>query len=350
MEGMDKRTRMLGDCAIAEAVGLEVGALNAPLVRKSEGRVRYVDYACTEVIRANQHDPAVKSADLVEVDIVWGEVPLAAVVGAPVDYVLASHVIEHVPDLIGWLDEMHAVLRPGGTLGLALPDRRFTFDLRRRESTLSEMVEAHLLKYRCPSIRQVFDACLLAMTVDAEAAWRANLGAEDGVPADVLTRLPDVYALAESLVGKPRYVDAHCWVFTPGSFLDAAEGLERLGFFPYEVAAFFPTDVSSLEFQVRLTATARERRCAIRDSIVAARRSLQGAESESVYRTNHVTVPLRDAAARIAELERQNTALHEAIGCITASTSWRITAPLRAVSGRVRGRDADGARARGRSA
>ena len=87
----------------ARGTGLEIGALHAPTLLKSEHDVLYVDYASTEVVKANQFDPSVNKVDIVDVDIVWGDRPLRQAAGRTVDFVVASHVIEHVPDLVGWL-------------------------------------------------------------------------------------------------------------------------------------------------------------------------------------------------------------------------------------------------------
>ncbi len=54
----------------------------------------------------------------------------------PADLLVASHVIEHVPDLITWLREIASVLKPTGQARLAIPDRRYTFDLLRVETQL----------------------------------------------------------------------------------------------------------------------------------------------------------------------------------------------------------------------
>lgn len=44
------------------------------------------------------------------------------------DYVLASHVLEHVANPVAALAEWYRVVRPGGLLYLVVPDRRFTWD------------------------------------------------------------------------------------------------------------------------------------------------------------------------------------------------------------------------------
>ncbi len=325
-----KRVHLLGSVPIDTAPGLEVGPLTAPMVLKREGPIRYVDYLPTEKLRAAQHDPSVAVADIVEVDIVWGERPLRELAGGPVAYVLASHVVEHVPDLIGWLLELHDALLPGGTLGLAIPDRRFTFDLWRRESSLAEMVEAHLLGFRRPSVRQVFDVASLAAPVDAGEAWQADLRA--GAPPS--GKLAEAFALARSLAADPRHIDVHCWVFTPASFLDTAEGLLGLGLFPFAIALFRPAEPGELEFLVRLTAGAGAAQAGA--SIAAARRTLAAA----------APAPGEPTPGEPAALAQENAALRQSLRLLRASTSWRITAPLRALG--VSGGGAADAGQRGR--
>lgn len=272
---MDKRGRMLGTMDVATSSGLEIGPLHLPLVHRSEGQILYVDYTDTDTLRANfrhQGDPA----DIVDVDIVWGDRPLFELVEHPVDYILASHVIEHVPDLIGWLMELHAVLRPGGILGLSIPDRSRTFDVRRQVSSPGEMVEAWLLGYRRPSIRQVFDAAALSKDKDDEENWIPGMSLS-GLPPEVRSRLQSALNLSKSLLSKPRYIDVHAWVFTMESFLDTAEALHLMGCFPFTIEALYPTEANQLEFQVRLRAIGDEN-ATVEDSIIAARASLMGVQ------------------------------------------------------------------------
>ena len=142
--------------------GLEIGALHHPVVDHRGARVLYVDHASTEQLRAKYaDDPAV--GDMVDVDVVWGDrslrTELAAALGeaAAVDFVVASHVVEHVPDLVGWLAELTDVLRPGGVLALAVPDKRFCFDARRRTTDVAEVLDAHLSGRTRPTLAATFD-------------------------------------------------------------------------------------------------------------------------------------------------------------------------------------------------
>jgi SAM-dependent methyltransferase len=267
---MASRLELMLGCARPHGFGLEIGALDSPLLRKADHDLLYVDYATTEVIRANQYDPNVRVDEIVEVDVVWGGRPLAESVGRPADYVVASHVIEHVPDLIGWLLEIAEVLRPGGVLGLAVPDKRFTFDALRRETVLADVVEAYLLQAKRPSLRQVFDVASLGVGVDAASVWDHGLdpAARRG---EVMQRLRPALGLVRELRTAPRYQDAHCWVFTPDSFLDLAEELQALDLFPFRIEAFHPTPERGAEFYVRLAKAEAGDSEAFRAGIAAAR-------------------------------------------------------------------------------
>ena len=348
---MDRRARMLGGIALADSTGLEIGALHSPLVRRHESRIRYVDYASTAVLRENFRHPG-DPADIVEVDIVWGGRTLRECLDAPVDYILASHVIEHVPDLIGWLLELREALKPGQVLGLAIPDRRHTFDVRRAVSSPGEMVEAWLAGYKRPSPRQVFDACALSRNTETAEHWRMG-EPSGGLPAEVLGRLSPALDIVRTMVAEARYVDVHCWVFTPASFLDTAEALAGMGCFPYVIDGFFPTEPGTIEFQVRLRTVEDAADPAIAASIAAARAVPPPAEAVeppildapildarvlATIETIEDNAPDRAAMdAALAEAEetilrahRENEELRRYIGALRASTSWRLTGPLRA--------------------
>lgn len=133
---MNRRGKLLAGLDLCSTTGIEIGALTSPIVTPSEGNIIYVDHADLATLRRRYADHAsVDVTRIVEVNAVWGANTLQEAIGKDrtVDYVIASHVIEHVPDLLGWLEEIEGVLGPEGTLRLAVPDRRFSFDYLRQE-------------------------------------------------------------------------------------------------------------------------------------------------------------------------------------------------------------------------
>ncbi len=125
--------------------GLEIGPLVSPLIQKEEGDVRYVDRASTSELREwYGKDSKINPEEITEIDYIWGDSSLAVATGhsAYFDYCVAAHVIEHVPDLIGWLQEISTILKVGGVASFSIPDRRYTFDYLRSESTLSDCIDA----------------------------------------------------------------------------------------------------------------------------------------------------------------------------------------------------------------
>ena len=238
---LERRRALFADLDPAGKRGIEIGPLASPLVRKEEGEVRYVDCADREALVVTyREDPTVDTDSIVEVDALWGEKSLAeCFLGEPpFDYVIASHVIEHVPDMVGWLTEIAAVLRPGGRLYLAVPDRRYTFDHFRRTSGLAEFIGAYLARSRRPTPTQVFDQGAYYCELDAPSAW---VGPPDPKRHLTLEGLRQALKTATAVAERPHYLNVHCWVFTPRSLLETLVALVDLDLLAYRCVAFRET-------------------------------------------------------------------------------------------------------------
>jgi hypothetical protein len=110
--------------------GLEIGALHRPMPLPEGARARYIDsFDTAELIRL--WTPEVDGHDVVPVDIVTDATTLAGVPDAGADFIIASHVIEHLEDPIRCVFSLLRVLKPGGVAIVIMPDRRHTFDVRR---------------------------------------------------------------------------------------------------------------------------------------------------------------------------------------------------------------------------
>lgn len=251
---MTREEKILSAIQPASQLGLEIGALHRPLVTEQMGRIRYVDHATTEELRAKYaKDANVDVSRIVNVHYVWGEKPLPELVQAevPFDYVLASHVIEHVPDFIGWLKEVRGVLRPGGVLSLVIPDKRYCFDYLRRTSTIPELVEAYLLRRRQPAPRQIYEYYSMVANWRGQIVW----GQTDVVKPEEVVPYHSAkvsWDATRQIVEAGAYYDVHCWVFTPESFFQLLRTLIEIGLFDFRILRYSAT--TGCEFYVSLEA------------------------------------------------------------------------------------------------
>ena len=247
-----RRDRVLAGLELETSRGVEIGALQAPLITPQEGNIIFVDHAGTEELKAKYASaPDVNTDDIVDVTGIWGERSLFDCVGGDFDFVLASHVVEHVPDLVTWLQEVRSILKPNGSLRLAVPDRRYTFDYYRAETRLHDVLDAYLQRARRPLPRLVLEHFSMIRTVDTAAIWR-------GEPPKAFE--PDqqainaAMAIARDALFNERYHDTHCWVFTPDSFRDIFEQLRLIDLAPFKIDEVMEPSLNEIEFVVHLSA------------------------------------------------------------------------------------------------
>jgi predicted SAM-dependent methyltransferase len=121
--------------------GIEIGALHAPLRVPDGAKVRYVDRLGLDGLR--EHYPVLATMPVVPVDVVDDGERLHTFADESQDFIIANHFLEHTQDPIGTLRRFLAVLNPGGVLFLAIPDKRWTFDIERPLTTLDHLDRDH---------------------------------------------------------------------------------------------------------------------------------------------------------------------------------------------------------------
>jgi hypothetical protein len=231
--------------------GVEFGPLSRPLALKAESEVYYIDHCSADELRAKYAGDVHAHVDqIVDVDFVSQGGPLSELIGdkAPLDYVVASHVIEHVPDLAGWLLDMHASLNDGGILYLIIPDKRFTFDLHRRPANFEEVESAYREKRTRPGLRLIMDHFANVVNVDTWALWDDYSKAGDAPYAHG----PEFLDVAHQHFHEGRYIDIHCWVFTPWSFMNLMADISEKMSLGFKLANFKTTQRHDLEFYIAL--------------------------------------------------------------------------------------------------
>ena len=217
--------------------GLEVGALDRPLIPKTRFAVAYLDQADRADLASRYTGHGVVQSVLVEPDYVVGEGTYSAATGGRIfGYAVASHVVEHVPDMVGWLWELWSVLDDGAVLALAVPHAERTFDSRRRLSTMAELADAYFSRLVRPSPRQIIDAMM---------------GSALHHGTDVAEQIFQAFHLANHTRKTGLYADMHCNTFTPDSFAGLLANLDHCGLLGFDLLRLGTTPLDD-EFTVHL--------------------------------------------------------------------------------------------------
>ena len=231
--------------------GLEIGPSHNPIAPKSRGfNVHILDHASAEELRAKYQGHGVNLDNIEDVDFVWSGQSLPNLIGqtACYDYIIASHVIEHVPDLVSFLQQCEALLKADGILSLVIPDKRYCFDYFSPPSTTGNVLDAWAEKRVRPSAGQVFDHIANAAKRNGNIAWESD---GKGGGDELLHTLGEAKAHWARTNSTSDYIDVHCWRFTPTSFRLILSDLHELNLVGLGIASEF--DTTGCEFYVSLS-------------------------------------------------------------------------------------------------
>lgn len=118
--------------------GIEIGALHRPLRVPASAKILYVDRLPVSELRMQY--PELNEYTFVKVDVVSDGEKLAEFEAGSLDFVIANHFLEHCENPIGAVESFLRVLKPGGIVYLAVPDKRYTFDTSREITGLQHLV------------------------------------------------------------------------------------------------------------------------------------------------------------------------------------------------------------------
>jgi SAM-dependent methyltransferase len=245
------RNKLLLSLIDLSGIGLEIGPSYSPLVPKSSGhRIETLDHASAAELRERYRNAAnVDISRIEEVDFVSDGRPLAEIVNKPghYDYIIASHVIEHTPDMLGFLQDCQTLLKERGVLVLAVPDKRRCFDVFQSLTTTGMVLQAHLERRIRHTPGQIFDFVAYNGLRDGLSGWTSGA---DG-PLTFAHDVAFARYLFEQALSSATYIDAHVWRFTPSSFRLVINDLNEGGHLSLREQFFSESD--SLEFFVSLS-------------------------------------------------------------------------------------------------
>lgn len=230
-------------------VALEVGAFDNPTLHAEDGfAVRYADYFSAEELRVEAaRNPRRSIERMVGVDYVIKGPRLSPFIPESIGLLVANHVVEHLPDPIGWLRDVALMCTDDAAIFMAVPDRRYTFDLYKQPSDIVSLVRAFDERKEQPDAYDIARMRYLHQRVDAKAVWASGKrppmpGRTEGGFRKVMEQ-----AAAQAAAG---YVDVHCHYYTAGSFLHIFTELFESGYLPWKVELVGDVQRGSNEFHV----------------------------------------------------------------------------------------------------
>jgi len=225
---------------------LEIGPLDRPIFKKDSANVFYADIRDLGAIKDfYKNDSNVKIEAIVDIDyVIKGTYSKSISDGEKFDYIVMSHVIEHIPELIRFFEDIKNVMNLKGKLCLTVPDHRFCFDHFRSPTSFAEAYDVYINGIKNLPFR-VLDQSLSTTVNDASYWWNA-FGAFEYLPKskEQFERAKKDYFRAL----KGEYIDVHFSVFSPETFLLLLYNMINFGLASFKCIEFYSTDVNSFEF------------------------------------------------------------------------------------------------------
>ena len=232
------------DSVAQNAVILEIGGGYSPrYVKTRHPHVHHLDHCSADELRAKfASDPAVAHlvGNIQTVDFVSDGRPIEQLVppGLRCDVIYGSHTLEHQVDLIGHLQSLEALLKPGARVIEVIPDLRTCFDALRYPTVTSDVLAVHLSPTPNHRGKQVFDS--LSREIDKNLGRRMCWADWEG--GRFSHGLAQAYeAMRAAGRADQVYRDTHAWTFTPESFSLLMVELRLLGLTRLEPVMVSPT-------------------------------------------------------------------------------------------------------------
>jgi SAM-dependent methyltransferase len=208
---------------VSKAKVLEIGAFDYPTYTKERIDISFMDWFAPEEHFAAHATAPERAKNAIAVDYVIKNKNFSHQISKKFDLVIANHVVEHIADLIRWLQNISSVLNPNGYLFLAVPHKEYTFDKIRQLTSLAEILRSYEEDLQSPTLFQVFDHLYYYRPIRANQIWDGDF--QDLLKQKRFANAKAAMEKARTEIAKNGYVDIHCNVFNHQSFLELCDEL-----------------------------------------------------------------------------------------------------------------------------
>ena len=235
---------------IKKARILEIGALDCPTFGPQEVNVKFMDWFTTEenvalMEKTKHHNPK----SVVPVNYPIKKTAFSEELDQKFDLIIANHVIEHIPDVIGWINELEKSLTPNGKIFLSIPDLNRTFDIIRPETDVVELMRCHHEKLEQPSFHQILRSIYYWRPIQESDTWSKD----DLSPRLKAKRFPLSEAIRRAKKLHITGTSAHCSVFSHDTFSALWDELLEAGLINMHIESIYDVQPETNEFRLFLS-------------------------------------------------------------------------------------------------
>jgi hypothetical protein len=223
----------------SEVPTLEIGPFNNPMVAGEF--VRYFDVLGTDGLIERAKRLGLGYEKVPHIDYIDSTGDMSGI-SEKFDVIIGSHIVEHQPDLVRHLIHVRNLLSDNGFYFCIIPDKRYCFDHFIAESSIADVIDAHLSGRRVHTLASIIEHAALTTHNDSVRHWNGDHG---GRPDDAYRVRGGIeeYRAAEG-----RYLDVHAWQFTPNSFKAIINMLEALRYINLKLIRVYDTPYGGIEF------------------------------------------------------------------------------------------------------
>lgn len=226
------------------SIGLEIGPNISPLFPRKEGfQVEYVESISTQELKDRCVNDGKDPNRVEPIDYIFQrDKGLVGTVDKinHYDYVVSSHVIEHIPDIVTHLHEVSQVLNDTGLYGLIIPDKYLCFDYLKPPSTIGQILQAYMEKRTKPPISSYIDEIRYGTMLSSsnKGAWSISDNGE------LQIKYQSSHKKIASILSDTKHTESwfgHTWFFSCESFLSIFNDLKLLNLTDLEMVDILPT-------------------------------------------------------------------------------------------------------------
>lgn len=238
---------------------LELGPLNRCLLdRKKFKNYYFADIRSTEEIKelyeGNEYlEKTGLSVDLqtiIDIDFVIKKSYKDTFKGVEkFDYIIVSHVLEHIPNLLYFFEDIQNILKSNGEIIILYPDRRFCFDSQRTDSSFSDVYDVYVNSGKNVARRVLDFFTNVVSENNPRKFWDTKYKVSSNKTDRDYKKNLKIYK--EVSTGENQG-DVHYWPFSDYAFIKFLFDANKYGFLPFGVKYFIPTQINTQEFLVIL--------------------------------------------------------------------------------------------------